>query len=102
MSGARSVETVVVGAGQAGLVVSHLLRQAGREHVLLDRRTTLGGGWQDRWDDFRLVTPNWTVGVPGQPFDGPDPDAFMPRDDVVAWWRRYSQRSRPRSSSTPT
>jgi cation diffusion facilitator CzcD-associated flavoprotein CzcO len=42
-SRARSVETVIVGAGQAGHVVSQLLSTAGREHVLLDRRSTLGG-----------------------------------------------------------
>jgi cation diffusion facilitator CzcD-associated flavoprotein CzcO len=44
----RSVETVVVGAGQAGLVVSILLSQAGREHVVLVRGATPGGAWQDR------------------------------------------------------
>lgn len=86
----RSVETVVVGAGQAGLVMSALLSEAGREHLVLDRRATLGGGWQDRWDAFRLVSPNWTVGLPGQLFDGPDPDAFMARDDLIAWFRRYA------------
>lgn len=86
----RSVESVIVGAGQAGLVMSALLGAAGREHVLLDRRATLGGGWQDRWDAFRLVSPSWTLGVPGQPFDGPEPDAFLPRDGIVAWWRRYA------------
>ncbi|MFI5293284.1 MAG: FAD-dependent monooxygenase, partial [Candidatus Limnocylindrales bacterium] len=36
--GARAVETVIVGAGQSGLMVSDLLRQAGREHLVLDRR----------------------------------------------------------------
>ena len=87
----REVETVVVGAGQAGLVMSSFLSQAGREHVLLDRRETLGGGWQDRWDEFRLVTPNWVTSLPGFPFDGPDPDAFMPRDSVVARVRRYAE-----------
>src|SRR4051812_5505952 len=43
--GHRSVETVVVGAGQAGLIMSHLLQKAGREHIVLERRTVLGGGW---------------------------------------------------------
>jgi putative flavoprotein involved in K+ transport len=87
----RSVETVIIGAGQAGLVMSALLGAAGREHVVLDRRATLGGGWQDRWDAFRLVSPSWTLGVPRQPFDGPDPDGFLPRDEIVAWWRRYAR-----------
>jgi putative flavoprotein involved in K+ transport len=83
-------ETVIVGAGHAGVVMSHRLGQAGRDHVVLDRRSTLGGSWQDRWDDFRLVTPNWTVSLPGQPYDGPDPDGFMPRDEVVGRVAHYA------------
>src|SRR5215217_2774811 len=79
-----TVETVVVGAGQAGLVMSSFLSRAGREHVVLDRRATLGGGWQDRWDAFRLVTPNWIASFPGDPYQGDDPDGFMPRDEITA------------------
>jgi len=80
----RSVETVVIGAGHSGLITSWYLRQAGREHVVLERRETLGGGWQDRWDGFRLVTPNWITALPGYPYDGPDPDGFMDRESLVA------------------
>lgn len=86
----RTVETVVVGAGQAGLVMSRLLADAGREHLVLDRRASLGGGWQDRWDAFRLVSPNWTVSVPGLAYQGADPDGFMPRDEIIDHWRRYA------------
>ena len=87
---ARSVEVAIVGAGQAGLIVSRLLGEAGREHVLLERRSTLGGGWQDRWDAFRLVSPNWTTSVPGFDFRGADPDGFMPRDEIVDHFRSYA------------
>jgi putative flavoprotein involved in K+ transport len=87
---ARSVEVAIVGAGQAGLIVSRLLSEAGREHVLLERRSTLGGGWQDRWDAFRLVSPNWTTSVPGFDFRGADPDGFMPRDEIVDHFRSYA------------
>lgn len=86
----RAVETVVVGGGHAGLIVSALLRDAGREHVVLDRRSTLGGGWLDRWDAFRLVSPNWTVSVPGFAYRGDDPDGFMPRDEIVDHFRAYA------------
>lgn len=90
MSGGRKVETVVVGAGQAGLVVSDQLRRAGREHVILDRRSTLGGGWQDRWDAFRLVSPNWTTSMDGFPYRGAEPDGFMARDELIAHFRAYA------------
>ena len=77
------VDVAVIGAGQAGLTMSWHLQQAGREHVLLERRATLGGGWQDRWDAFRLVSPNWTASFPDAPYNGPEPDGFMPRDELV-------------------
>ena len=80
----------MVGAGQAGLIVSALLSEAGREHVVLDRRRSLGGGWQDRWDGFRLVSPNWTTSVPGFAYRGEDPDGFMPRDALIEHFRAYA------------
>ena len=79
----RSVDTAIVGAGQAGLAMSWYLSRAGREHVLIDRRERLGGGWRDRWNEFCLVTPNWTSSLPGYPYDGDDPDGFMPRDAIA-------------------
>jgi putative flavoprotein involved in K+ transport len=84
------VETVIVGAGQAGLTMSSLLGSAGREHLVLERRETLGGGWQDRWDEFCLVTPNWTASFPGLAYDGDDPDGFMPRDAIVGRVARFA------------
>ncbi|HEX5466777.1 MAG TPA: NAD(P)-binding domain-containing protein [Candidatus Limnocylindrales bacterium] len=84
------VETAIIGAGQCGLGASHLLTQAGREHVVLEARPSLGGGWQDRWDSFCLVTPNWTTALPGFAYDGADPDGFMVRDEIRARLTRYA------------
>jgi putative flavoprotein involved in K+ transport len=86
----RRVDTAVIGAGQAGLAMSWHLRAAGRDHVVLDRRSTLGGGWQDRWEAFRLVSPNWTASFPGMPYDGDDPDGYMPRDEIAGRVARYA------------
>src|SRR4029453_11750519 len=85
------VDTAIIGAGQSGLAMSRLLSLAGRDHVVIDRRETLGGGWQDRWDAFHLVSPNWTTAFPGQPYDGDEPDAFMPRESIIATVRRYAE-----------
>ncbi len=78
-----STHTVVVGAGQAGLIMSHHLRDAGREHLVLDRRDELGGGWRDRWDAFQLVSPNFVTDLPGFPYAGSDPDGYMTRDEIA-------------------
>jgi len=86
----RSIDAVVVGAGQAGLIMSRLLSAAGREHVVLERRETLGGSWQDRWDSFRLVSPNFLASLPDYPYDGPDPDSYMTGDAMVGRMRAYA------------
>jgi len=85
------VDVLVVGAGHAGLAMSSLLTHEGREHVVLERRDRLGGGWLDRWDQFTLVTPNWTSSFPGWDYDGPDPDGFMGRDEIAARVARYAE-----------
>jgi putative flavoprotein involved in K+ transport len=88
----RRTETVIVGAGQAGLTMSSFLTRAGREHVVLERRATLGGGWQDRWDAFRLVTPNVSASFPGFAYDGAEPGGFMPRDEIAGRVAAYADR----------
>lgn len=86
-----AVDVLIVGAGHAGLAMSGLLTDARREHVVVDRRGTLGGGWQDRWDEFTLVTPNWTASFPGWAYDGTDPHGFMGRDEIAARVARYAE-----------
>jgi len=86
----ETVDVAVVGAGQAGLSISHELGHAGIEHVVLERGR-LGETWRGRWDSFCLVIPNWTVRLPGAPYRGGDPDGFMPRDDIVAHLAGYAR-----------
>jgi putative flavoprotein involved in K+ transport len=83
------VQVAVVGGGQAGLAVSRELTGLGTEPVVLERGR-VGQTWRDRWDSFCLVTPNWTTQLPGGAYDGPHPDAFMLRDDVVAYLEGYA------------
>ena len=82
-------EVVVIGAGQAGLAVSHELTGRGVEHVVLERRR-VAETWRGRWESFCLVTPNWTVRLPGGVYDGDDPDGYMAREEVVAHLERYA------------
>jgi putative flavoprotein involved in K+ transport len=82
---------VVVGAGQAGLAVSFELTRAGVAHVVFERGR-VGQTWRGRWESFCLVTPNWFVQLPGHPYDGDDPDGFMPRDEIARYLERYAAR----------
>lgn len=88
----QRVNTLIIGAGQAGLATSYWLTQHGVEHVLLERRAALGGAWQDRWDSFCLNTPNFFFRLPELTYDGPEPDTFLPRDAVIDLFRDYARR----------
>jgi putative flavoprotein involved in K+ transport len=83
------IPAVVVGAGQAGLATSCELTRAGVEHVVLERGR-VGQTWRGRWDSFCLVTPNWSLQLPDGHYDGPDPDGFMPRDEIVGYLEGYA------------
>jgi putative flavoprotein involved in K+ transport len=83
------VRVAVVGGGQAGLAASRELSRLGVEHVVLERGR-VGESWRGRWESFCLVTPNWSVQLPGGHYDGPDPDGFMPRDEIVRFLERYA------------
>ena len=82
-------DVVVVGAGQAGLSISHELTHAGVDHLVLERGK-VAQSWRDRWDSFCLVTPNWTVNLAGRPYDGDDPDGFLARDQLVERFVDYA------------
>jgi putative flavoprotein involved in K+ transport len=88
----ESVDVLVVGGGSAGLSVSHELAGLGIGHAVLERGR-IGQTWRDRWDSFCLVTPNWSVRLPGGTYAGDDPDGFMLRDEIVAHLERYAATS---------
>jgi putative flavoprotein involved in K+ transport len=83
------LDVVIVGAGQAGLATSRELAERGVDHVVLERGT-VGQSWRGRWESFCLVTPNWSMQLPGRPYDGDDPDAFDHRDEIVGFLERYA------------
>ncbi len=83
------VDVAIVGGGQAGLATSHELTLKGVDHVVLERGE-IGQTWRDRWDSFCLVTPNWSVRLPGHPYEGDDPHGYLPRDEIVTYLESYA------------
>src|SRR6266550_3718327 len=83
-------DTVIVGAGHAGLAVSRLLSAAGHEHVILERGR-VGERWRSqRWDSLHLLTPNWMTRLPGFSYDGPDPDGYLAATAFAGYLDRYA------------
>jgi len=83
------IDTVVLGAGHAGLAVSKLLCRAGREHVVLERGR-VGERWRsERWDSLHLLSPNWMTRLPGWRSQAA-PDAYSSAGEVVRLLDRYA------------
>jgi putative flavoprotein involved in K+ transport len=83
-------DVVIVGAGQAGLALGRCLTELGIDHVILERKRIA-----ERWRSevppgLTLLTPNWMTRLPGWRYGGPDPDGFMARPDVVAFFEAYA------------
>jgi putative flavoprotein involved in K+ transport len=85
-----TVDTVVIGAGHAGLAVSRLLTDAGHDHVVLERGR-VGERWRrESWDTLHLLTPSWMTRLPGWSYEGPDPDGYLAAGEFVDHLQRYA------------
>jgi putative flavoprotein involved in K+ transport len=87
---AHHTTTVVIGAGHAGLAMSHWLTARAVDHVVLERGEVANSWKTERWDSLRLLTPNWQSRLPGFRYGGADPDDFMTMPEVVAFIEGYA------------
>jgi putative flavoprotein involved in K+ transport len=86
----EEIDTVVIGAGHAGLAVSNLLSAEGIEHAVLERDRIASAWVGQRWDSFTLLTPNWATWLPGWVYRGDDPHGFMGREEIVSHLDDYA------------
>ncbi|CAN5795276.1 MSMEG_0569 family flavin-dependent oxidoreductase [soil metagenome] len=75
----------IIGAGQAGLSLSHYLKQRGIDHIVLEKQDPVHAWRDQRWDTFCLVTPNWQCKLPGWEYAGDDPHGFMKKDEIIEY-----------------
>lgn len=82
-------DSVVIGAGQAGLGVSYFLKQKELEHIVLEQGR-IGESWLSmRWDSFQLNTLNYMNVLPHYPYRGDEPDGFWKASELVDYFREY-------------
>ena len=85
----QHIDTLIIGAGQAGFATGYHLKQLGREFLIVDGNERVGDNWRCHWDSLRLFTPAKYDGLPGMPFPR-DPWSFPGKDDVADYLETYA------------
>ncbi|HKX55949.1 MAG TPA: NAD(P)-binding domain-containing protein [Xanthomonadales bacterium] len=91
-SATGAVDVIVIGAGHSGLAMSHCLTELAVEHVVIERGSVANSWRHERWDSLRLLTPNWQRRLPGQNYDGTDPDGYLAMPELIQFMDRYAGR----------
>jgi len=87
------VDTLVIGGGQAGLVIGHGLNENGVDFLILDASERTGDPWRHRWDSLRLFTQARMNGLPGMDFPASGGD-FVGKDQVADFLEHYASTMR--------
>jgi putative flavoprotein involved in K+ transport len=84
------IETLVIGGGQAGLAMSHMLGKRGLTHLVLER-ARIAERWRgERWDGLRFQFPNWSISLPDFPFPHADPEGFATAGEIADFITAYA------------
>lgn len=87
----QRIDTLIIGAGQAGLAMSQSLTSLGVEHVVLERGDVAERWRSERWPALRLLTPAWQTRLPGHRYTGRAPESFLAMPDVIAMLDGYAR-----------
>ena len=85
----QSIDTLIIGAGQAGLATAYHVRRLGRECLIVDGNQRVGDNWRRHYDSLRLYTPAKYCGLPGMTFPG-DAWSYPSKDDVADYLEEYA------------
>lgn len=86
----EKVDTLVVGAGQAGVAMSEHLSNCGVPHLVLERHRIAERWRTERWDSLVANGPAWHDRFPDLEFTDTDPDAFAPKERVADYFVEYA------------
>lgn len=87
----QAINTLVIGAGQAGIAASEHLGMLGISHLVLERHRVAERWRTDRWDSLVANGPAWHDRFPNAVFPGISQDAFASKTQVVDYFDAYAK-----------
>ncbi|KIS42413.1 flavin-containing monooxygenase [Kosakonia radicincitans] len=87
----EKMNTVIVGAGQAGIAMSEHLALMGVPHVVLERSRIAERWRSERWDSLVANGPAWHDRFPSLKFDNISQEAFPPKERMAQYFEDYAR-----------
>jgi putative flavoprotein involved in K+ transport len=87
---AEVIDTVIIGAGHAGLALSYYLTRNESEHIVLERGNVAERWRTERWDSLVFQFPNWSLHLPGHAYQGSEPDGYASKDEFIRFLEDYA------------
>ena len=81
---------VVIGGGQAGIILGARLRKLGVPAIIVEKNARPGDSWRNRYRSLCLHDPVWYDHLPYLPFPDDWP-VFSPKDKIGDWLESYAR-----------
>jgi cation diffusion facilitator CzcD-associated flavoprotein CzcO len=85
----QETDTIIIGAGPAGLAVGAALRRANEPFLILERAHRVGESWHRHYERLHLHTPKRHSALPFRPFPRDFP-TYPSREQVLAYLDDYA------------
>jgi putative flavoprotein involved in K+ transport len=84
------IDTLIIGAGQAGLAMSDMLSRRNLRHVVVEQHKIAERWRSERWTGLRFQFPNWSISLPGYRFEHSNPNGFATSSEIVEFLTAYA------------
>ncbi|WP_349346816.1 flavin-containing monooxygenase [Priestia megaterium] len=82
-------DTIVIGAGQAGLATAYYLQKNNLNYLVLEASEQTTGSWPSYYDSLTLFSPARYSSLPGYQFPG-DPERYPTKREVISYLVEYA------------
>ncbi|MGX4180260.1 flavin-containing monooxygenase [Bacillus sp. JK127] len=84
-------DTIIIGAGQAGISAGYYLKKSEQKFIILDKSHEVGESWKNRYDSLILFTSRMYSSLPGMHLEG-DKHGLPSKNEIAAYLKKYVER----------